>query len=328
MAVAALAVGFSACKKYSEQEKGDTSTSGVTALACDETFANVMEEEVGVFEYIYPDITVLPYYANETECFDSLLNLKMKTIVVTRELTAQETQHLKNQKKNPKSKKIAVDAIALIVNNDNPIDELSVEDLSEILTGKVTNWNDVPGNYKGDISVVFDNPGSSTVNYMKERVTKGEKFGDNVFAQGSCPKVIEAVKEHKGAIGIIGVSWLSSNLDGSSVPSIEQRAEYAKSQTDSIAIGYYENQQFNPDVKVLAIYESDKGIPVAYKPYQYNIYNGTYPFHRPIYMITVGVGGMPSNGFYSFVTGMQGQKLILTTGVLPAFIPLNNVELQ
>ena len=78
-----------------------------------------------------------------------------------------------------------------------------------------------------------------------------------------------------------------------------------------------ENDRFSNElVKVLKVRENDK--LEAYKPYQLDIYTGDYPFYRSMYMVTVGEGGMPSHGFYSFVTSPQGQKLILTTGVLPA----------
>lgn len=312
-----LVIFTNSCGKYSDKPKGETSTSGRTILACDETFANVIEDEIEVFEFIYPNAVILPYFLNETACIDSLLNFKLNTIVVSRELTEAESQRLRENKKRPKQQMIAVDAIALIVNKDNPIEILSVEEIREILTGEVTEWNQLSPSRLGKINVVFDNAGSSTVNYMRNKVTDGKPFGDNVFAQGSCPKVIEAVKENPGAIGIIGVSWLTSNLDGNEVKSAEELAEKASvNDTVMLSSASDDYDKFNETVKVLKIRENDK--LQAYKPYQNDIYNGDYPFYRSMYMITVGEGGMPSHGFYSFVTSPQGQKLILTTGILPA----------
>lgn len=311
-------LALTACGKYSDKPKGETSTSGKTVMACDETFANVMEDEIEVFEYIYPNVDVLPYYLNENECFDSLLNFKINTIVVSRPLTTAEETRLRNNKKRPKQSQIAVDAIALIVNKDNPVEVLSVEEVREILTGEVTEWKDISPTKLGKIQVVFDNAGSSTVNYMRSKVTDGHPFGENVFAQGSCPKVLDVVKNTPGAIGIIGVSWLTSSLDGNVVRDAEEMAKRS-SANDTVMLssaGDNIDDRFNSEIKVLKIRENDK--IEAYRPYQNDIYNGDYPFYRSIYMITVGEGGMPSHGFYSFVTGPQGQKLILTTGILPA----------
>lgn len=317
------------CTKYSDKPKGETSTSGLTTIACDNTFENIIQDEIDVFEFVYPDVNILADYTNETACFDSLLNLKIKTIVVSRDLTADEVKYLKNQKKRPKSKQIAVDAIALIVNNDNPNEILSTEEISEILTGRITNWNEISPAYSGEIQVIFDHAGSSTVNYLKNKLTSGEPFNGKIYTvsedtlQGSCEKVIDAVKSRKGALGIIGVSWLTRDLNGKNV-SVEEKAEMSVA-NDTIMLSST-NDEFTPEIKVLKVREMNK--LQAYKPFQEDIYNGDYPFYRSIYMITTGEGGMPSHGFFSFVTGVQGQKIMLRTGVLPAIIHTKNVELQ
>ena len=314
-----LLFGVTACGKYSDKPKGVTSTSGVTKLACDASFRNIMEQEIEVFEYIYPDASVLPYYEDEKACFDSLMNLSVPSVVVTRELTDQEVKYLNSHKKKPKTSRIAVDAIALIVNNDNPIDILSTDEIEEILTGKVTQWNDLSPSKLGKIEVVFDHESSSTVKYMRDSLTHGENFGENVYAQGTNQGVFEAVKNRKGAIGVLGVSWLSANLDGKAATTTAELAA-ATEQSDTTALG------FNPDVKVLKVRPANS--IEAYKPYQQYIYEGKYPLYRSIYMITTGVGGTTSNGFYSFVTSFRGQKLILLTGVLPGTVYPRMVNLD
>ncbi|MBP3534629.1 MAG: phosphate ABC transporter substrate-binding protein, partial [Muribaculaceae bacterium] len=57
------------------------------------------------------------------------------------------------------------------------------------------------------------------------------------------------------------------------------------------------------------------------------IFDGRYPLFRSIYMITTSVGGTLNNAFYAFVTGMQGQKVIQLTGVLPATVQPRMVQL-
>lgn len=323
-AAALLATGLVSCGKYSDKAKGVTATSGVTKLACIQSFENIMEQEIEVFEYIYKDANVLPYYLNELACVDSLMSGKVSSVVISRELTPEETKALTEQKRKPKSSLIAVDAIALIVNNDNPVEILSTDEVAEILTGKITDWNEISPSKAGKIEVVFDHAGSSMVNYMRDKITHGEPFGDNVFAQGSNQKVIEAVREHKGAIGVIGVSWLSANLDGNTVDSTAELAEV--SQRNDTTTLTSSADEFTPEIKVLKVRETNK--VDAYKPYQLDIFNGDYPFYRSIYMITTGVGGTPSHGFYSFVTSVRGQKLILLTGILPGKMYQREVNLQ
>ena len=100
----------------------NTTTSGLATVVCDDSFENIMNQEIGVFEYIYPEASIIPYYTNERAALDSLLEFKTKLIVIPRELTAQEKQYIKDKGRNVRSNKIAVDAIALIVNPDNPVE--------------------------------------------------------------------------------------------------------------------------------------------------------------------------------------------------------------
>ena len=83
---------------------------------------------------------------------------------------------------------------------------------------------------------------------------------------------------------------------------------------------------FVTDVKVLPIRRNNS--LVAVKPYQAYIFDGTYPLYRSIYMVNTGASGSLANGFFSFVTSFQGQKLIQTTGVLPALVSHRQVEVN
>ena len=79
-------------------------------------------------------------------------------------------------------------------------------------------------------------------------------------------------------------------------------------------------------VKVLKVRRDDQ--VEAYKPYQQYIYDGSYPLFRQIYMVTVGANGGLNHGFYSFVTGRIGQKIILRTGIMPAVFSPQVVSLE
>lgn len=304
--VAALAFSFTSCDKKVES----TSTSGIGTIVCDATFENIMSQEIDVFEYIYPNSNIIPYYTDEKAAVDSLLDLKTKTVVIARPLTAQETEYLKSKNRPVRQSKIAVDAIALIVNPENNVDQLSKKEIAEILSGKVTKWDEVWPSKLGKIDVVFDHQGSSTVKYMRDSLLNGGNFGENVYAQGSPEAVFKAVAENKNAIGIIGVSWISSDLKNREMTREEIAEQLEKNDTTSI--------EFDTDVKVLKVQGND--VVTAYKPYQAYIFDGSYPLYRSIYMINTAAGGSITQGFYSFVTGFQGQKIIQMTGILPATV--------
>lgn len=311
-----LGAGATSCLKY--EKKANSSTTGSTTMVCDASFQNIMQQEVDVFEYQYPDAHILARYEPQSVALDSLMSLNTKTIVIARDLTDQEKRVLRRKKKSVKSAKIAVDAVALIVNKENPIEMLTVGEVADILSGSSRQWNDLEPSNLGEIAVIFDDKGSSLVSYMRDSLLNGGELGPNVYAQGSVPKVFDAVKQNRNAIGVLGVSWITSDMSGADVNPDSLAVEML---SDSPVIG----ATLSDDIKVLKIRRNDE--VTAYKPYQQNIFDGTYPLFRQIYMITTGVSGSLASGFYSFVTGETGQKIIMKTGILPARTRIQVVQL-
>lgn len=310
----ALCLGTSCETKKPES----TSTSGIATIACDATFENILSQEIDVFEYIYPTASIMPYYVDEHAAIDSIMKFKTKMAITTRMLTDKEVEYLKSNKKNVRQSQIAVDAIALIVNPANPTEILSKGEIAEILEGKVTEWDKVAPGARGDIKVVFDHQGSSTVHYMRDSLLNGAEFGPNVFAQKTPQAVFDAVAADKNAIGVIGVSWITSDMKSREMTREEMAA--AVKSNDSTEVN------FNSSVKVLKVRRDDE--VTAFKPYQYYIFRGEYPLYRQVYMITTAAGGTLTHGFYSFVTGFEGQKIMLMTGILPRVVQPQMVQVN
>ena len=131
-------------------------------------------------------------------------------------------------------------------------------------------------------------------------------------------EVFNAVAKHKNAIGLIGASWLSSDMSGRELS--EQEISQITN-VDEIA----SMSTFNTDVKVLAVQPQDK--IDSYLPTQYDIFNGNYPYHRQIYLISTCSPNTTGHSFYTFVTSVIGQKVILSTGICPKVITPQFVEL-
>ena len=254
LAIAALLAIMSGCRGTGKREapKGNSSTSGTVVMACDASFENVMQQEIEVFEYVYPNASILPYYTDEKACVDSLLFGRARLAVVSHELTREQIDFLKDKKHFAKTKKIAVDAVAVIVNPDNPVENLSVKDLDEILTGKITEWNDIYPSKLGKIQVVFDHSGSSVVKYMADSVLKGKPFADNVYSAGAMKAVFETVKERKNAIGLVGVSWISADLKSADLTAEERVKTLEADDTTATT--------FTDEVKVLGINRNNSTI--------------------------------------------------------------------
>lgn len=301
-----------------ENKKKNTHSSGIATVICDESFENILSQEIEMFEFHYPKANIIPYYMDEKSAIDSLMELKTQLIVIPHELT--EAHKAKLQLKNRKvfQQRLAVDAIALIVNKDNPQEELTISELNSILIGETANWDKLaPSNLK-KIQVVFDHKSSSIVKYMEDSVTHGKPFGSEVYAQNSNKEVIDVVSRNKNAIGIIGVSWITPDMRGRSKSAAEYSQELQKNDTTAL--------DFNDNIKVLEIRRDDS--PFGYKPYQAYIFSGEYPLFRSIYVISTAARGSLPSGFLTFMTGFIGQKIIQNTGVLPAAIQPRMVQVE
>ena len=319
----AMGLGATSCLKY--EKKQNTTTSGTTTLVCDNSFENILKQEVDVFEYQYPDAHVLVRYGTQAEAFDSLFSLNTRTVVVSRDITPEEKRGLiakyKRERKanvNVRSAKIAVDAVAFIVNTENTCEKLTVSELADIMSGESSEWNDLEPSRLGKIKVVLDKTGSSLVTYLSDSLLHGEPLGPNVFQAGSVPEVFNIVEKTPNAIGVLGVSWITSDMDSADI----SRDELAESVlSDGAVMGATLTQR----VKVLKVNRDNE--VRAYKPYQQYIFDGSYPLFRQIYMITAAPTSSVGGGFYSFVTGPIGQKIIMKTGILPARVSIQQVEL-
>ena len=301
-----LLAALSACRSKSKEGPTDTYSSGVIAIAADESFEPIVQEEIDVFESLYPLAGIVPRYTTEVEAINLLRKDSVRWAIATRTLTEEEMNSFHSRKFYPREIKLATDALALIVNRANPDSLLSVRDFRRILTGEAKNWKQVnPRSGLKDILVVFDNKNSSTVRFAMDSVCGGKPLAtENVSALNTNQQVIDFVAENPEAIGVIGVNWLGNRSDTT-------------------------NLSFKEEIRVMAVSAEDVATPEnSYKPYQAYLYYGNYPLARPIYAILNDPrNGLPW-GFTSFMTSDKGQRLILKSGLVPATQPVRIVHVK
>lgn len=301
---------------------------GSATIFCDDGFRTILEEEIEVFEYSYPQSSIVPFYVSEGEAIDTLMANATQAIISTKELTKDQIQYIRSKHKRVvKQKCIAVDAVAFIANKKNPVGALSMEQIKEILNGRITRWDQLAGNDTTAIKLVFDNAQSSTVSCLKEMfMEEGKSISEstNSFAQENNAQVFDIVKTDPEALGVISVSWLGDNLKAAKNVPMDKRMEDYTNENDTVATTLTSEVNI---IKVSNPTEKNDFSPVAYKPYQSYIYSGDYPIVRRVYIITTASNSTVMYSFYSFLTGFVGQKIILKTGILPFQIHPRTVEL-
>lgn len=322
IAAAAVVVGCTPIKR------GEY-VSGSATIYCDDGFRNILEEEIEVFEFTYPESSIIPFYVSEGEALDTLLNDGTQAIISTRMLTQQQIDYMKAKfKRVVRQECIAVDAVALITNKNNPVNALSMQEVSDILNGKITKWNQLAVNDTMPIKLVFDNAESSTVSYLKEKfLPEKAKISEttNSFAQKNNAQVFDVVKTDPSALGIISVSWLGDDLSVAKKVPMDKRMEDYNNQSDTIAT------TLTSEVNILKISnptEENDFSPESFKPYQAYIYSGEYPLARKVYMISTASNSSVIKSFYVFIKGFVGQKIISKTGILPYHLNPRVIEIS
>lgn len=302
-AFALLAFG---CNRPKANTRPDTPTSGIAHIAVDECFAPIIQEEINVFEALNPEASILPTYTNEVDAINLLLKDSLRLVIAARELSEGEVQGLKNKGRIARSQKIAVDGIALIVNKENTDSLMSLSALKKIMTGEISSWKDINPNSKYDkIAVVFDNPNSSTVRFIKDSICGDKPLSSELRSQESNQAVIDFVAKTPNSLGIIGVNWVSSPTDTTNV-------SFTNNKITVMSVSRYD----------------DPTIDDSYKPYPAYLALGDYPLTRNIYFILSDIPRTLPAGFVTFLAGDRGQRVILKAGLLPATRPMRIVTVK
>ena len=296
---------FISCRNNTNK-KQDTPTSGITTIAVDETFEPIIRNEINVFESIYITAGIIEKACPEIDAFNLLLKDSVNMIIATRKLHDNENKYFKSKQIFPKEIKIAVDGIALIVNNHNPDSLITVSQIRQILSGEVTSWKEIfPSSKLGQFQVVFDNSNSSTIRYAIDSICNGKPLSKKLYAQNNNPEVIDFVSKTPNSIGVIGVNWLGNHRKDTT------------------------NLSFKSEVRVMSVSNEVKATAAnSYKPFQAYLFYGYYPLTRTIFIILNDPRGSLPSGLTSFLTSDRGQRIILKSGILPATQPVRVVHIK
>lgn len=299
-----VTIFFSSCGN-SKNKPANTPTRGEITISVDESFKPLTDQVIYTFESLYTRAKVKVNYKPEAQVINDLLNDSVKLILTCKVLSEEQINFLHSKKIPLKKTKIAVDAVALVVNNENRDNLLKLSQLNDIINGKIVNWNQInPENKIGEMRIVFDHEGSSNARFLQERFLKGSNFPSSCFAVKSNAEVINYVASSKSAIGVIAINWISDTDDSTA-------------------------NNFLNKVKVVEIMDDINTADLNYYgPYQAYISLKNYPLTREVYVMNrenrTGLG----TGFAAFIAGDKGQRIVRLSGLLPATMPVRLIQLR
>ena len=219
----------------------------------------------------------------------ALMNRSCDIAQSSREMSQKEYDLAQSKGLTVKEIQVGIDAIAFVVHPDNPASQISIDRLSDIFTGKITNWKQVGGNDEPILALSREKNSGTHVYVLEEVVRKGKKdsadeFAPNVLMLPSSQAIEQEVSTSKAAIGYFGLGYLNDKVKALHI--------------------------LNPKTQDFIV------------PSVATAVDGTYPLARPLFFYLPQEPQGLVKEFVDFVLSDKGQQIVLDMH----FVPLNKKE--
>ena len=151
----------------------------------------------------------------------------------------------------PVPHRVALDCVVPVVHPSNPLMDISIAQLKDIYTGKITNWKTLGGADK-PIVVISRDTSSGTYEVWENKILKKEKVTPKALLQASNGAVAQAVAKNKYAVGYIGIGYLNKEVKGLKVDHVEASPTTALNGTYPVSRALFMFTNGWPDGDVLS----------------------------------------------------------------------------
>ncbi|GAP73395.1 phosphate ABC transporter, phosphate-binding component [Candidatus Symbiothrix dinenymphae] len=294
--VCTLLVGGLSCNKKDRRSQwDDTLKAGVIRIAADADFSHWMNTEISSFEaHSDYQAALFPTYTDEGDAIRLLTDDSVRIAIVTRDLATSERAKLTARYLDAKKHLIAFDGIAVITNRANRDSILSVSTLQKILTGEITDWNQIgQKSTLGTIRVLFDNKKSGVWRFAVDSIARTRTLSPNIYPTDGTAELLERIEQMPNALGFISANLVSGETG---TPCLNR----------------------HPNIRLTRLSaDATPTLANSYLPFAGDIHTENYPLWRPVYAILSDPKSGLSSGFNIFLVHDVGQKIALKSGMMP-----------
>lgn len=218
----------------------------------------------------------------------ALINKTVDIANASRQIKPEELQPAKASGVDPIEYVVARDAIAIVVNPANLVNHLTIQQLSDIYSGKINNWKEVGGEDRVIVRLSRETNSGTHVFFLENVIRMGDPNNKTLFS-----------------------------TDTLLLPSSEGIT--AETRDNPNAIGYDGLGYVTPEVKVIAVGGSETGPFVL--PSADSVNNGQYPIARDLYMYT---NGQPTGAILNYINWIMtsvAQDIVTQLGFVPIKSP-------
>lgn len=250
-----------------------------------DTMVNLALAWAEAYQTVDPTVDIAVTGGGSGTGIASLINGTVDIANASRAMKQEEIEDAQSNGIEPIEHVVAIDALAIVVHLDNPVDELTIEQLSDMFTGRISNWKDLGGRDAPIILVSRETNSGTHVYFLEEVVRRGENDNTDIFApqtllMPSSVGITSEVQRNPNAIGYDGLGYVNPEHE-----------------------------------KVLAI-SNDKQSPFTL-PSVETAASGTYPLARNLFMYTAGLPTGSVAEYLSWIMGDEGQRIVTELGFVP-----------
>ena len=249
-----------------------------------DTMVNLALAWAESYHALHPDVSISVTGGGSGTGLAALINGSTNIANASRQMKEEEVEEAAAVGFTPVEHIVALDAIAVVVHPQNPVDRLTIPQISDVYTGRLTNWQEVGGEDRPIILASRESNSGTYVYFLENVVRRGDPHGDELFS----PEALLLPSSE-----VIGLE-VSNNPN---------------------AIGYDGLGYVTPSQKTVDVAVSAAG---PYVPPSIDTVNdGTYPVARPLYMYTRGEPTGAIKDYLEWILSDDGQAIVAELGFVP-----------
>ena len=217
LTISFLLVFLAACGPSGTQTTQPTSAAAYIENKGSDTIVNLALAWAERYQQEHPEVRISVTGGGSGTGIAALLNGTVDIANASRQIKSEEMQEAQSKGINPVEHVIARDAIAVIVHPDNPVSELTLQQISDIYSGKFNNWQEVGGEDRPIVCLSRETNSGTHVYFLETVLRLGEKNDKTLFSTDtlllpSSEGIINEVRQNPNAIGYDGLGYVPADL--------------------------------------------------------------------------------------------------------------------
>lgn len=239
------------------------------------------------YQELYPNVRISVTGGGSGTGIAALINGTVDIANASRPIKPEEEQSIEANGIIPVEFVIARDAIAVVVNPENPINQLTLKQISDIYSGKINNWKEIGGEDRPIVRLSRETNSGTHVYFLEEVIRLGDSenktlFSPDTLLMPSSEGISTEIRDNPNAIGYDGLGYVTT------------------------------------DMKMIAVAKSADEIFEL--PSKDTVNNGSYPIARDLYMYTAGDPSGAVKEYLDWILSPEAQEIVTELG----FVPIGN----